>query len=119
LVQEWSDVFKTLDQAVYHNEKGLYIDNEKVQDVSDELDDIEYEYKKLGKTHWKPEFEQAYGAAFNNKEAHSVGRRFDSFEHSSEGQALKKEVDDFGRALDENVKVTDIPQDWKKDMYLF
>lgn len=59
-MQEWSDVFNTLDEAVYHNDKGLYIDNGKVQAVSDELDDVEYEYKKLEKTHWAPEFDQAY-----------------------------------------------------------
>jgi hypothetical protein len=41
--------------------------------------------KKLDKSAWKPKFEQAYGAAFNNKEAKSAGRRIESFKHSKEG----------------------------------
>ena len=52
MAQEWEDVFKTLDQSVYHSDKGIHIRNEDVQAVSDELDDVEYEYKKLAKSKW-------------------------------------------------------------------
>ena len=116
---EWQDVFRTLNDTVYESENHLYINNDHLQDVEDELQDVEYEYKKFDKSAWKPKFEEAYGAAFNNKEAKSVGRRFDSFEHSPEGQELKEDVDAFGKALEENVKVTDIPKRWQDTMYLF
>lgn len=52
MAQEWEDVFKTLDQSVYHSDKGIVIRNEDVQHVSDELDDVEYEYKKLAQSPW-------------------------------------------------------------------
>lgn len=117
--QEWEDVFRTLDEAVYHNDQGFQIHNDDVQAVSDELDDVEHQYKELAKTPWQAKFEKAYGAAFTNKEAKSVERRFDSFEHSPEGHAIVESVEDFVDAVEDNVKVTDIPPEWKKDMYLF
>lgn len=52
MVQEWQDVFKTLDETIYHNDKGLYIDNDHVDDLSDELDDVEHQYKKLAQSPW-------------------------------------------------------------------
>ena len=119
MVQEWEDVFKTLDETVYHNKKGLYIDNDHVDDLSDELDDVEDEYKKLAKSPWGSKLKKVYTDAFTNKEWKSVGRRGEAFEKSKEGQALKVELDDFGKALKENVKVTDVPEEWKKDMFLF
>ena len=116
---EWNDVFATLNDTVYESENHVYINNDHLQAVEDELQDVEYEYKRLDESAWKPKFEQAYGAAFNNKEAQSAGRRFKSFEHSPEGQALGEDIDAFGDALEKNVKVTDIPKRWQDTMYLF
>jgi len=83
------------------------------------LNDVEYEYKKLAKSKWQPRFEQAYGAAFQNKEAKSLGRRLDTFGKSQEGKYLEHQVNELGEAIDDNVEVTDIPKEWQKDMYLF
>jgi len=30
MVAEWEDVFRTLDEAVYHNDQGIHIDNDDV-----------------------------------------------------------------------------------------
>lgn len=119
LMTEWNDVFATLNDTVYESENHVYINNDHLQAVEDELQDVEYEYKKIGKSEWAPKFEQAYGAAFNNKEAKSLGRRFKSFQKSEEGEEITEAVDDFGEALKENVKVTDIPKRWQDTMYLF
>lgn len=83
------------------------------------MNDVEYEYKKLAKSKWQPRYEQAYGAAFKNKEAKSLERRLDTFGKSQEGKYLEHELNELGDAIEKNVKVTDIPKEWQKDMYLF
>ena len=85
MVQEWEDVFKTLDETIYHNDKGLYIDNDHIDDLSDELDDVEHQYKKLAKSPWGKKFEEVYTDAFTNKEFKSVDRRAKAFGKSPEG----------------------------------
>lgn len=119
LVQEWKDVFKALDGAVYHNKKGIHIDNKKILEVEDELTDVGAEYEALEGSVWEKRSEEAWEAALNNKQAHSVKRRAKSFEHSAEGKALKHDLENFGKALHDNIEVTDVPEHWKKDMYLF
>jgi hypothetical protein len=37
LTREWNDVFAVLDDAVYESENHVFIDNEGVQAVEDEL----------------------------------------------------------------------------------
>lgn len=119
LVREWEDVFKSLDGAVYHNDSGFHIDNAALQTLEDELDDVADQYEDLEKTHWAAEYEAGWKAATSNKQAKSLERRAKSFKKSAEGAALKKELHEFGKSLHDNVKVTDVPEHWKKDMTLF
>ena len=119
LVHEWEDVFKALDETVYHNEDGIYINNEEMKHLGDELEDVGDEYKDLETTHWKEDYDAAFKAAFSNKEAASVGRRGETFKKSKEGMALKKEMKEFKQSLKDNIEVSDVPEDWKKNMFLF
>jgi len=41
------------------------------------------------------------------------------FENSEEGKMLAEELEDLEEALDKHVKVSDVPEDWKNDMFLF
>lgn len=119
LTKEWTDVFEELDGAVYHNKKGVHIDNDALEEATEEMEDVEAVYKKLEKTHWKKDFDTAFKNVFSNKEAQSVYRRHDAFKKSEEGQALKAELKDFENSLKKNVEVSDVPDSWKKDMFLF
>lgn len=119
LIQEWTDVFKTLDKAVYHNDSGFHIHNDDMAAVEDELDDVADQYEELEGSKWDKAYTAGWDAALHNREAGGVERRAKAFKHSPEGQALKKEMKEFGKSLKENVEVTDIPEHWKKDMYLF
>ena len=119
LIAEWEDVFKTLDGAVYHNKSGFHIDNESIAALEDELDDVADQYEELEGSKWDKAYTKAWGAATSNKEAKALERRAKSFKKSEEGAALKKELHEFGKSLHDNVEVSDIPEHWKKDMYLF
>merc|ERR1712167_232208 len=119
LKSEVKDVFESLDGAIYHNKKGIHIDNSKMDEVEGEINDVEKVFKKLEKTHWKKDYDAAFEAVFSNKQFASVGRRAKAFKHSKQGKALKSELHDFKMALKENVHVSDVPDSWKKDMFLF
>ena len=90
-----------------------------MQHLEDELDDVADQYEKLEKTKWKPAYDKAYHDWFTNDEAKSVHRRAQAFKHSPQGHKLKKEVKEFKHTVKDNVEVTDIPEHWKKDMFLF
>lgn len=67
---EWEDVFKALDDMdVYHKKGGLHIDNDDVDNLSDELDDVADQYKELAKTPWQKAFDAQGKKAMSNKEA--------------------------------------------------
>jgi len=101
----------------FHNGKDtVHIDNAHLDALADELTDVGAEYDKLAGSEWDKAYHQAWGAALSNKQAAALGRRMKSFKKSGEGQALKKEVVELKKALKENVKVTDVPESWKKDM---
>ena len=94
----------------------VHIDNAHLDALADELTDVGAEYDKLAGSEWDKAYHQAWGAALSNRQAAALGRRMKSFKKSGEGQALKKEVVELKKALKENVKVTDVPESWKKDM---
>lgn len=119
LVEEWKDVGRTLDGAVYHNDKGFHIDNAKLQELEDELDDVADQYEQLEGSKWDKAYTKAWEKAVTNRQAKGLKRRAKSFKKSAEGKALKKELKEFGKSLHDNVEVTDVPEHWKKDMYLF
>merc|ERR1711907_160326 len=119
LIAEWTDVFKALDEHTYHNDTGIHISNDAMPIIEDELDDVADQYEDLEGSKWDKAYEAGWKAATHNREAASVGRRFEAFKESKEGQAFGKEVHEAMDTLHKNVKVTDIPEHWKKDMYLF
>jgi len=119
LVAEWKDVFDTLDKSVYHNKSGFHIDNKQMPHLEDEIEDVADQYEELDKTHWARKYDRAYHDLFTNKEAERLHVRAKAFKHSPQGKALKKEVKEFKQELKENVEVTDIPEHWKKDMFMF
>merc|ERR1719446_38569 len=115
LVAEWTDVFETLDDVVEHTDTGIHIDNDEMSHLEDELDDVADQYEKLEGSKWDHAFQNAWKDALTNREWGSVQRRGKAFKHSPQGKALKKEVHEFGHTLKKNVKVTDIPEHWKKE----
>lgn len=119
LIAEWTDVFEAFDEVVYHNDNGMHISNEDMPHLEDEINDVVHQYKELEGSEWDKAYEEGWKAALTSKEFESVKRRGERFKKSEEGQALKKEMHDVKMAFKENVKVTDIPEEWKKDMFLF
>lgn len=89
-----------------------------MDEISDELDDVADQYKKLEHSKWARAYDKGWDAALNNKQAASVGRRFETFKKSEEAHALGKELKELDQALKENVKVSDIPEDWKAEQNL-
>ena len=92
-----------------------HVENSGMDEISDELDDVANQYKKLEHSRWARAYDKGWDAATHNKEAHFVGRRFETFEHSEEAHALGKELHELDQALKENVKVSDAPEDWKAE----
>jgi hypothetical protein len=118
----WGSVFKKLDQIegeTFTNDEELYINNKHLDQLTDRVEDLGDQYESLEKSKWGKVYKKAYEKAFTNEEAHSVDRRAKTFKHSKEGKALKKELEDFGHSLEKNVEVTDVPERWRKDMFLF
>lgn len=118
----WGGVFKKLDQIekeTFTNDDELYINNKHLDQLTDRMEDLGDQYESLEKSKWGKVYKSAYEKAFSNEEAHSVKRRAKTFKKSKEGKALKSELEDFGKSLKENVEVTDVPERWKKDMFLF
>jgi len=118
----WGSVFKKLNQIekeTFTNDEELYINNKHLDQLTDRMEDLGDEYESLEKSKWGKIYKEAYHKAFTNDEAKSVKRRAKTFKHSKEGKALKSELEDFGKSLKENVEVTDVPERWKKDMFLF
>jgi len=119
LVQEWGDVFRELDKSVMHNDHGIYIDNDRMDYVADELEDVGNKYHDLEGSKWDKAYHKGWKAALENRQAKSVGRRWDSFIKSDEGQWWASEMNEFGESLDRNIEVSDVPDSWKKEMFLF
>jgi len=122
MAKAWGGVFKKLDQIekeTFTNDSELYINNKHLDQLSDRVEHLGDQYESLEKSKWGKVYKKAYEKAFSNDEAHSVERRAKKFKHSKEGKSLKKELEDFGHSLEENVEVTDVPERWKKDMFLF
>jgi hypothetical protein len=118
--REAKDIFEALDDAVYHNKKGLHIDNDDLEDVDDEVSDFIDEVKKFKKSPWAKKYDLAMKKVFSNKQAQSLHRRMVAFKNSNEGKALGKEMKDFKMALKKNVKITDLPKNFEEeDMYLY
>lgn len=111
LVMEWTDFGEQLKQSIKETPQGIHIPNKDLEAIGDELDDVAYEYKKLEKSEWARAYEAGWNAAVHNKEAAAVQRRAETFEQSAEWKALEAELKDLDQAIDQNLKVTDLPKD--------
>ena len=114
LAAEWRDVGDVLEEHVYHNKRGIHIDNDAMPEIEDELDDVADQYQKLEHSGWAKGYDYHFDKVFNNKEAHAVERRAKAFKRSAPGKALKKEMREFKQTVKENVHVSDVPEHWKK-----
>lgn len=113
MVKEWTDVGKVLEENLMETENGIHFPNHKMDELSNEIDDVADTYEKFYKTHWAKAYDQGWKAALTNKESYGVRKAAQNFKHSQQGQALKKEMHELGQAIKKNVKVTDVPEEWK------
>lgn len=116
LRKEWEDFGHALHEAIEKTDNGIHIHNSKMDGLEDEVDDIKEQYDYLETTHWNKDFHNAFEAAFTNDEWTDVNIAGKAFEESDEGEALKGEIMDLKEALEEHVKVTDIPEEWMEEM---
>lgn len=116
LMEEWKEFGEALHGAIEETENGIHIHNSHMDELEDEAEDIEDEYEHLEHTHWNKDFHDAFEAAFTNDEWTGVAKAGEAFKHSKQGHALKSEVEDLFHALEDEVKVSDIPEHWKEQM---
>lgn len=113
LIAEWKDVGQVLKKNLKKTKDGfLHFPNSKIDDLSDELDDVADQYEQLGKGKggWNKKYEAAWKAALANKSFGSLKRRGKAFKQSKEGKALKKELCELKMAIKKNLKITDLPK---------
>jgi len=115
LVHEWMDVGDVLEENLYKNKTGVHFPNEKMDEFSDEMNDVVHEYEKLEGTKWDKAYEAGWKAAFESKHGQQLKRRVKTFRFSAEGKALHKEIVDLKNSIKNNVKVTDLPDHWKDE----
>lgn len=87
--------------------------------VEDELEDVGAQYDALENTSWDRRYTRAWKKAISNEEAHRLKRRARQFANSTEGQWFGSEVEDLVETIHDNVEVSDIPESWQRDMFLF
>lgn len=115
-MKEWSDVGHAVEDNLQKTHNGIHLPNSAFNEISDELDDVADHYEYLGTTHWKKDYEQAYGELFQNEEAKKVEFAAKKFRFSPGGKMLHKEVEELGHAIEDNVRVTGVPAKWKRAM---
>jgi len=115
LVHEWMDVGHVLDEYATHDGVGYHFPNEHMYELSDELSDVAHEYEKLEGSKWDKAYEAGWKAAFDSKHGKQFVRRVKTFDESAEGQAIHKEVVEFGDSVKKNIKVTELPDHWKDE----
>jgi hypothetical protein len=119
LKEEIDEFFGALEKHVQETPNGIHIDNTHMEDIEDELMDIDEQFQHLEKTQWPGQYDAAFRNLENTKEATDLEHDFENFKHSHEGQALGQELHELDQAINEHVKVSDIPENWKEDMFLF
>ena len=114
LVKEWTDVGKVLEQNLEPDQKDgrIRFPNDKIDELSDELDDVADTYVKVGKSRWAKKYEKGWEAAFKTEEAHQVAEDFHDFRHSHAGNQIAGSIKRLKNAIKKNVKVTDVPEEW-------
>lgn len=122
MMKEWKEFAIAVKQNTHETKNGIHIPNDKVKQIEGEWNDVEGQYKGLKGTHWETQYQQGWDAAIKNNQAKQLGQSIDAYEHSPQGHYMNKELEDLGRAIKENVKVTDIPKmsmaDMSDDMFI-
>lgn len=114
MVKEWTDVGKVLQENLHADEAGVvHFPNDKMDEFSAELEDVGDTYDRFFKSRWAQKYEDGWKAAFETEEAHQVKEDFQGFKHSRAGHRFKTQVKQLKHAIHKNVKVTDIPEEWK------
>lgn len=113
MIKEWTDVGKVLENNLQETTQGVHFPNHKMDELSDEIDDVADTYEKFFKSKWAQAYEKGWDAALNNKEAHMVHGAAKNFKHSPQGKMFKKEMRELKKAIKQEVEVSDIPEDWK------
>lgn len=117
LMKEWHDFGKALKKAIKPTPNGVHINNKEIEHAEQEARDIEAQYKHLEHTHWNQDYKQAFGKVMHSKEARNLhGYVEHKWKPSREAKRGYKEAHELGHAIKENVKVSDIPNHWKKEM---
>ena len=52
MATEIEDVFKVLDKSIYHNKNGLMINNDELENIDDEINDVEGQFKSFKASKW-------------------------------------------------------------------
>lgn len=112
-MKEWKDFGEALKGSIYHNDTGIHIPNSEMDTLEKELNDVQRQYEQLEGSKWARAYDRGIEAATSNHQAQNVAENFQAFKKSAEGKAFKKEMIDLKRALKQNVKVSDIPEEWK------
>ena len=118
LVHEWMDVGHVLDEHLYKNKNGIHFPNEHMDELSDELNDVVHEYEQLEGSKWDKAYSAGWKAAFESKAGKQLGRRVKTFSETEEAKMLKKEIMEVKAAVKKHVKVTELPDHWKKEANL-
>lgn len=116
LMKEWQEFGEALHDAIEETPTGIHIHNSKFDELEDRVDDIKEDYEDLEHSTWAPKFDRAFHAAFDNEEAHALHGALKKFKHSPQGKKLGASLHNLGETIHDNVHVSDIPEDWKKDM---
>lgn len=82
MVKEWTDVGKVLEENLMETENGIHFPNHKMDELSDEIDDVSDTYEKFFKSKWAKAYEQGWDAALHNKESYGVRKAAKNFKHS-------------------------------------
>lgn len=117
LMKEWRDFGEALRAAIVQTPNGIHINNDALDEVEDEVEDIDAQYKHLETTHWNKDYHQAFDSLFHNAEAQRLGHYVETkWNPSREAKRGAKELHEFGQAIHDNVEVSDVPEHWKEAM---
>jgi multidrug efflux pump subunit AcrB len=116
MIKEWTDVGKVLEENLKETDNGVHFDNEKMDELSEEIDDVADTYETFFKSKWAKAYDKGWKAAFETQEAKEVGQAAEEFKKSPAGRKLKKEMRELKHSIKKNVKVTDVPEDWEHQL---
>jgi len=116
LMAEWREFGRILHEAIEETPRGIHIDNDKFDDLEDQADEIKENYEELEETHWHEDFDHAFEQAFTNDEFENLHEAAEEFHDSEEREHLKDAVEDFFETVHDNVKVSDVPEEWMEEL---